>query len=105
MKVSGINETMRMLQDAVDRTSKEKLVSESNNLVNALKANTPVDTGAARDNWKVSRTGDSAVISNDRNYISELNGGSSQQAPAHFIEKTVLENRNVISNGTIVEYT
>jgi hypothetical protein len=67
-------------------------------LVEALRAATPVDTGHARDSW----THINDTITNDAEYIDRLNAGSSQQAPAHFIEKTVLSHKGVIPNGTIV---
>jgi hypothetical protein len=69
-------------------------------LLNKLKEATPVDTGNARDGWKI----DGRNIVNNVNYISVLNEGTSKQAPAHFIEKTVLNNPNVKPNGVIVQH-
>jgi hypothetical protein len=58
-------------------------------LVNAIKADlvaaTPVDTGKARAGWKVK----GSTITNNVSYIGDLNRGSSQQAPPHFIEKVL----------------
>jgi hypothetical protein len=70
-------------------------------LVEKLKAATPVDTGRARDGWKY----DGKSISNDVEYIDELNRGSSTQAPSHFIERTIMEDASVSPNGTIVTNT
>jgi hypothetical protein len=70
-------------------------------LVEALKAATPVDTGHARDGWQ----NVNGKIINDVEYISELNSGSSKQAPAYFIERTLLEHSQVDSNGVIVTPT
>lgn len=67
-------------------------------IISALKAATPIDTGNARDNWRR----DNDVIRNDVEYINRLNAGSSQQAPAHFIETTLLAQKGVKPNGTIV---
>ncbi len=67
-------------------------------MVEALKEATPIDTGAARDGWRVE--GDRIV--NDVEYIDELNAGSSTQAPTHFVERTVLSHPGVKANGTIV---
>ena len=64
-----------------------------------LKNATPVDTGRARDGWKVS--GDS--IENDVPYIEHLNEGSSQQAPAYFIEATLLKHSGIKPRGIIVK--
>ena len=67
-------------------------------LVEALKNATPVDTGNARDHW-VSQ-GDKIV--NETEYIDLLNKGTSEQAPEHFIEKTLLAQKDIIPSGTIV---
>jgi hypothetical protein len=78
---------------------KEKLAEKKiNECVTALRDATPVDTGKARDGWKV--VGKS--IQNDVEYIDRLNEGSSPQAPTHFIEKTLLAQRNIVPRGTIV---
>jgi len=64
----------------------------------ALKEATPVDTGEARDGWKLKKD----AIVNDVEYIDYLNHGSSKQAPSHFIEKTLLAQKGLKPNGTIV---
>lgn len=83
-----------VLQAAVPKT---KLKRES--MVEALKENTPVDTGNARDHWKLDAKGN---IINETDYIEPLNHGHSKQAPAHFIEKTLLSQDGVSPRGTIV---
>jgi hypothetical protein len=77
---------------------KAKIVSRA---VNRLRNNTPVDTGYARDQWKLDLSGN---ISNDTEYLSDLNMGSSKQAPAFFIEAAMLTDPNLIPNGMIVTY-
>jgi hypothetical protein len=67
-------------------------------LINKLKEATPVDTGNARDHWEFK---DGEII-NTVEYIDKLNQGSSSQAPAYFIEKTLLSHPGVKPNGTIV---
>lgn len=69
-----------------------------NDLIHDLKAETPVDTGEARDGWH--REGRNIV--NNVDHIDVLNSGSSEQAPSHFIEQTILKNADVIPNGIIV---
>lgn len=69
-----------------------------NTLIHALKEETPVDTGEARDGWH--REGRNIV--NNVGHIDALNSGSSEQAPSHFIEQTILKNADVIPNGIIV---
>lgn len=78
--------------------AKEKKVD---NILNALKEATPVDTGKARDGWKLK----SGNIVNNVEYIDELNAGSSTQAPLHFIERTLLSFNGVKANGVIVTHT
>jgi hypothetical protein len=68
-------------------------------LLSELKQATPVDTGKARDGWYF--TGSS--IRNDVEYIDELNQGTSKQAPAYFIEKTVLAQTGIKPLGVIVK--
>lgn len=69
-----------------------------NRLLTRLKQETPVDTGHARDSWRIE--GDKII--NDADYISTLNEGSSNQAPSNFIERTVLSENGVAPNGNIV---
>lgn len=73
----------------------DKVIDKS---LSALKEETPVDTGKARDGWV--RKGN--TIENPVEYISHLNEGSSQQAPKYFIEKTLLAQKGVVPRGTIV---
>jgi len=70
---------------------KDKLIAKSASLLNALKDNTPVDTGKARDSWELKiKSNKHLLIHNDVDYIDELNAGTSKQAPAFFIESTAL---------------
>jgi hypothetical protein len=64
----------------------------------ALKEATPVDTGEARDGWHLNKN----TIENDVPHINFLNEGTSKQAPAHFIEQTILDNPNLVVRGMIV---
>lgn len=78
---------------------KEKLkIVKVNQMVSALAAATPVDTGNARDHWGT----DGKTIFNTVDYMINLNAGSSRQAPSHFIEKTLLSQEGVTPSGTIV---
>jgi hypothetical protein len=86
------------LEKEFKKRAKKIRDQEANKLIEALKEVTPVDTGKARDGWQY----EDGVIFNDVEYISDLNSGSSQQAPSHFIEKTLLENKHAVVNGTLV---
>ena len=81
--------------DKLVDSKKKKLMD---GLVGALKEATPVDTGEARDGW---RHTDSAIV-NEVEHIRYLNEGTSKQAPAYFIEKTLLTQEGVSPSGTIV---
>jgi len=85
------------LKDVLKNVDLEKL---KHKLVEQLRAVTPVDTGNARDNWTVTKSG----VENNTEYLEYLNKGSSQQAPEYFIEKTLLSNRFLKPNGIIVSY-
>lgn len=69
-----------------------------NECVQQLKQATPVDTGRARDGWFAT---DDKLINNVP-YIDALNHGHSDQAPSHFIEKTLLGISGVYANGLVV---
>ena len=70
-----------------------------NTLVKKLAEATPVDTGEASKGWKIQ----GSSIVNDVEHIEYLNQGSSKQAPAFFVEKTVLATRGVTPTGVIVK--
>jgi hypothetical protein len=76
--------------------AKDKIVDKA---IEALKEATPVDTGEARDGWQRDNAGN---IVNDVEHVIPLNNGSSEQAPAYFIEKTLLSQVGITPSGTIV---
>lgn len=71
-----------------------------NKLVSELQEKTPVDTGNAKNGWKI----DKGRIVNEVEYMSNLNHGSSTQAPSYFIENTLLNYGGIKPNGMIVKY-
>lgn len=75
----------------------KKVDSKRRELVQKLSNATPVDTGEAQNGWRIS----GSSIVNDVPHIIALNNGHSQQAPAHFIEHTLL-NAGVKPSGVIV---
>jgi hypothetical protein len=84
----------KLFKKEVEKSKKEKMKE----IVSALKEATPIDTGAARDGW----TCDQNSIMNDVEYVDALNSGSSQQAPKHFIEKTLLSFSGIKPKGSIL---
>lgn len=91
MKVKGIRELIKQIDSDFKRLSKAEFQVESTNMLSALKAATPIDTGKARDSWTITYAGDKALLFNPVPYIEKLNQGHSKQAPSLFIEKTALK--------------
>jgi hypothetical protein len=87
-----------LLREA-DAAMKKAAISARKRCVQALKDNTPVDTGEARDGWYLDKDGN---IVNEVEHIEALNDGHSKQAPEYFIEKTLLTQKGSRSSGTIV---
>ena len=102
MTVSGIDAIIAEIKKKQADIRHQAKVGVATTVIERLKQNTPVDTGNARDGWRMKENGD---IVNDVDYIGELNGGHSAQAPAHFVEKTILACPEVKPNGLIVTYT
>lgn len=92
LKISG--NPLEELEDKIESAQAQQI----NKAVGALKEATPVDTGNARDGWRY----ENSAIVNDVEYIDRLNQGTSQQAPAHFIERTLLAQEGISPSGTIV---
>lgn len=69
-----------------------------NKALNNLQSSTPVDTGYAQSRWRIQGN----KITNDADYIRNLNDGTSKQAPAHFIERSILSIPGVKPNGNII---
>lgn len=101
MKISvrGVESAMSKIREAQATIARQKEVM-MHQLVASLAAATPVDTGEAAAGWKVE---DGRII-NEVEHIGKLNEGSSRQAPAHFVEHTVLASPIVMPRGAIVEY-
>lgn len=81
----------------------QQLIAIANQALAELEAATPVDTGRAAAGWTYRLDGDTVVLENDVAYVRLLNAGSSQQAPAFYIENIVLKYGK--PSGSIVTYT
>lgn len=97
----GLKELKQAIQKEFNIKSEAKAKDVSKIVIAKLRDNTPVDTGEARDGWVLKGSGAKLVIENDVEHIIQLNEGSSQQAPTHFIEHTILSVPSVIPNGII----
>lgn len=98
MPVKGVKITIDSIKTQLNEAVRKGLNSEMNVLVRDLKEATPVHTGRAKDGWY--HNGNS--IQNDVDYVKYLNEGTSKQAPAHFIEQTLLAHDGVRPSGVIV---
>jgi hypothetical protein len=81
--------------EAIISGAKQKKIDSA---IAALAEATPIDTGEASKGWH--QEGDSIV--NRVEHILPLNEGSSKQAPAYFIEETMLSQPGFSPSGTIV---
>ena len=85
---------MKMFLEEVKK-EKAKLLKK---YTEKLSENTPVDTGEASDGWYT----EGNSMKNSIRHIEYLNQGSSRQAGAHFVEKTLLK-EGAQPNGVIVQ--
>ena len=97
IKVLGLPKVQKEIR-SLKTTMRKQKKRVLNQIVTDLRAATPVDTGEARDGWYATRNS----IENDVDHIDALNAGSSQQAPSHFVERTILRRHGVFPNGIIV---
>jgi len=104
----GFKEVSRKLNQSIEKEKQKFFNPEMQRLKKLLVKATPIDTGYARSRWVynkedllkisfsfknrffISFTDITYTFTNDAPYIQYLNQGSSKQAPAFFIEKTLL---------------
>jgi hypothetical protein len=100
LKVRGIPQTIKKLNKDYNSEKEAIVARKLNEIVNTLQENTPVDTGYAASRWSYTKTS----IVNDAGYISDLNRGSSIQAPLNFVERSILSHDGAKPSGNIVRY-
>lgn len=81
--VSGINATMRVLEQIIER---EKTALQDT-YASEVRSRTPIDKGRARRGWQKRSSGKDKIISNKVPYIGRLENGYSKQAPTGFIKQ------------------
>lgn len=99
----------KKISNALETTTNEILDNAVKVAVEELKIVTPKDTGYAASRWTsykqesfkisfslsnrflISLTENSHYVKNDAEYITYLNAGWSKQAPAYFIEQTLIK--------------
>jgi len=103
LSIKGVNGEFKRLSVKLEESSTVSSKKVVEHLVRDLRDATPVDTGRARDSWRVTQESakpSSFSVTNSTEYIQYLNQGSSKQAPAHFIESVALQYGKPV--GTIV---
>lgn len=99
--VRGIEQTFQKLKSEINEIVDDNTKTLTTQAVKELIEVTPVDTGKARDSWRVDAVTINekelpkeriiATIDNEVPYMAELNAGSSKKAPPRFIETTILK--------------
>jgi len=87
------------LSEMLDAEIKKERKKIMLNAVTKLRDATPIDTGAARTAWELGKLD---RIENDKDYIYDLNRGTSRQAGPRFIERTLLSTGDFVPNGRMV---
>ncbi len=99
MTLKGADKVLRGIRLEIQRQSQKTVDSSKRKLLKELQESTPVDTGEARDGWKVTGKG----LENDVEHIIALNEGHSPQAEPNFIEHSVLK-LGLKIKGSIVQF-
>lgn len=122
---------VRLRGRAVEENATRLVRKVAVSIDSALVLATPVDTGRARSNWQVeintpargeaepvsaqeaidaavrvvneSRNGDAIHITNNLAYIGKLNEGHSAQAPARFVEKSILNGVAQVKSAKLLD--
>lgn len=125
IKLLGLSEELESNDKEFISTINQLNTVQALDAVTDLKAATPVDTGRARNSWVLSDREDYFVnslvtrevsalssirddkvvplyVTNGTPYIESLNEGSSKQAPARFVETTLLS-KNYNVDGVLFE--
>jgi len=99
--LEGVEREFKKLFDLQKIDTKFQVETQVATMVDDLVAATPIDTGLARASWNVDKKGEVFNVKNDVDYIQYLNQGTSEQAPARFIETIALQYGRPL--GTIVD--
>jgi fumarate hydratase class II len=89
--VKGADSVFAELSKQILKAHKSVLEKEAIKLAKHIADATPIDTGEAMRGWKTADINGEVTILNEVPYIAILNQGHSQQAPAHFVEKVLLQ--------------
>jgi hypothetical protein len=101
IKVKNRDAVMRSVRASIYEAAERSMTTRRERMREKLEMVTPVDTGEAAASWRV----EGNQLVNDKEYIVNLNEGSSKQAPARFIEQALLSEAGVRPNGVVVTTT
>ena len=93
IRLIGRRALLERLSNEMPEDVTEEMEERLDQTIDGLRAATPRDTGRAAEGWRLSpltrrANGEfTAEISNPVEYISELNEGTSRQAPRRFVEQ------------------
>ena len=96
LEVVNFRDEMQRIENEVFRLGNIDIAERMDYATDQLRRVTPVDTGRARRGWynkkiRKHRQLIDGFIVNDVEYISELNKGTSKQAPKYFIEQVLVK--------------
>ena len=113
-ELKNLSNAIKKINNEIDSLSHSMIEKRVTSLVEDLETVTPKDTGYAASRWEAEESSfietvisairfkdKPYIVKNDAEYISYLNEGSSTQAPAKFVEQTVL-NQGFKPTGSIV---
>lgn len=103
MSITGVDATIARIKLAVADENTKVLRLRAEILTKELANATPIDTGEAMRGWVTSIINGKVTITNSVPHIAILNQGHSQQAPAYFVERILLQNGRAV--GTLVKTT
>ena len=92
LKVVDFQKEIRRAELEAEKIADDDVNARIDFATNLLREITPVDTGFARSRWRNRKYffSPGGEITNDADYITRLNQGSSSQAPAFFIEQALM---------------
>lgn len=104
IRMRGQKKTFKDLRLELDRQTVKGFKAEVDSFERDLRDETPVDTGEARDSWRVNHTqkGKARVYS-EAEHMPRLNDGWSDQAPANFIEEVALRHGKPVGVVSIID--
>jgi len=96
LDVVNFKKELQRIEEEINGLANLEIAARITYATDQLRVVTPVDTGEARSGWysqinkEIDGT-DGGIIINEVEHISNLNAGSSKQAPRNFIEQVLIK--------------